>query len=118
MTGSNQTFAGTAEMNINPPLGAPLLGTIQRSNGVHDDLFARALVLSDGKQKVAIVCFDLIGMDFGLGDEIRSSIRERTGISSVFLNCSHTHSSPFTIPWSVLGPRWVSERGRTWRDSL
>ena len=30
---------------ITPPVGAPTLGTIQRSTGVHDDLYARALVL-------------------------------------------------------------------------
>jgi len=59
----SKLVAGTAEMNVSPPLGAPLLGTIQRSEGVHDDLIARALVLNDGRRRVAIVCFDLIGMD-------------------------------------------------------
>lgn len=114
----SKLVAGTAEINISPPLGAPLLGTIQRSNGVHDDLFARALVLNDGQHKVAIVCFDLIGMDFVLADGIREAIEARTGIDFVLLNCSHTHSSPFTIPWSVLGPRWLLENGRNWRAEL
>ena len=111
-------FAGTAEVAITPPVGAPLLGTIQRSTGVHDALYARALVLSDGKQRVAILGLDLIGMDFVLADEIREAIRGRTGISSILLNCTHTHSSPFTIPWSVLGPRWLSGPGKKWRDEL
>jgi neutral ceramidase len=118
MTANPQLTAGTAECNITPPVGAPLLGTIQRSSGVHDDLFARALVLSDGRQKAAVLCFDLIGMDFKLADEIRAAIIKKTGISFICLNCSHTHSSPFTIPWSVLGPRWVSSHGRTWRAEL
>jgi len=114
----SKLVAGTAEMNVSPPLGAPLLGTIQRSAGVHDDLIARALVLNDGRQRVAIVCFDLIGMDFALADGIRHAIEARTGIDFVLLNCSHTHSSPFTIPWSVLGPRWLSEHGKNWRAEL
>jgi hypothetical protein len=111
-------FAGAAETVITPPVGAPLLGTIQRSTGVHDDLYARALVLSDGKERVAIVCLDLIGMDFALADEIRGAIRRRTGITAALLNCSHTHSSPFTIPWSVLGGRWLAGPGQSWRNGL
>jgi hypothetical protein len=95
-----------------------LLGTIQRSNGAHDDLYARALVLNDGRQAVAIVFLDLIGLDFTLADEICDAVRKRTGISMTLLNCSHTHSAPFTIPWSVLGCRWLSGPGRPWRDGL
>ena len=95
------------------------MGCIQRSNGVHDDLFVRALVLSDGKQQVALVCLDLIGMDFTLADEIRARIRERTGITTTLLNCSHTHSSPFTAPWSILGLRSLSGgAGASWRNDL
>jgi len=110
--------AGTAEAIITPPPGAPLLGPIQRSSGVHDDLYARALVLNDRRQRIAILCLDLVGMAFVLADEIRGAIRERTGIAVTLVNCSHNHSAPFTIPWTVLGPRWLSGPGKTWRDGL
>jgi hypothetical protein len=115
---TTKLLAGVAEMVITPPPGAPLLGTIQRSSGVHDDLYARVLVLNDGRQRIAILCFDLIGMDFALADDLCSAISARTGISSTLLNCSHTHSAPFTIPWSVLGWRWLSGPGRNWRAEL
>ena len=105
-------------MIITPPPGAPLLGTIQRSHGMHDDLYARVLVLNDGRQRIAILGFDLIGMDLALADEICGAIRERTGVLTTLLNCSHTHSAPFTMPWSVLGWRWLSGPGREWRDGL
>jgi hypothetical protein len=118
MASSTGFSAGTAEMVVNPPAGAPLLGTIQRSEGVHDDLFARALVLSDGERRIAILSFDLIGMDFTLVDEIRSAIERRTGIEDILLNCSHNHSAPFTIPWSVLGSNWLDGIGREWRNGL
>jgi hypothetical protein len=85
---------------------------------VHDDLFARALVLSDGRQQVALVCLDLVGLNLTLADEIRARIRERTGITTTLLNCSHTHSSPFTVPWSILGLRWLSGAGASWRSDL
>ncbi|HWR16814.1 MAG TPA: neutral/alkaline non-lysosomal ceramidase N-terminal domain-containing protein [Terriglobales bacterium] len=111
-------IAGTARRNITPPVGAPLLGTIQRCTGIHDELYARALVLGDESQLVAFISLDLIGMDFGLADEIREAIRKSAGISMSLVHCTHNHSAPFTIPWSVLGPRWLAGPGRKWRDSL
>lgn len=111
-------FAGTSEVVITPPVGVPLLGCIQRSNGVHDDLFARALVLGDGVDRVALVCLDLIGLEFGLADELREAIRLQTGISHLLLNCSHTHSAPFTIPWSIIGWRTFSRESQAWRNDL
>ncbi|HEX4485290.1 MAG TPA: hypothetical protein VH088_03435 [Terriglobales bacterium] len=113
-----QLTGGAAETVITPPVGAPTLGTIQRSTGIHDELYARALVLSDGQQKVAILSLDLIGMDFVLADEIRDAITRRTAIGLVLVHCTHNHSGPFTIPWSVLGPRWILGPGKTWRDGL
>lgn len=111
-------LVGTADMTITPPPATPLVGSIQRSKGVHDDLHARALVLKSSRQRVAIICFDLVGMDFALADAIRTAICDRTGIAVSFLNCSHTHSAPFTVPWSVLGWRWLSGAGKGWRDDL
>src|SRR5882762_8822428 len=107
MTQTNtKLLVGSAELVITPPAGAPTLGTIQRSTGVHDDLYARVLVLNDAKKRIAILSLDLIGMDFVLADQIRSAIAARTGIVITLVHCTHNHSAPFTIPWSVLGPRW------------
>jgi hypothetical protein len=111
-------LAGAAEMVITPSIGSPTLGAIQRSTGVHDDLHARALVLDDGRQEVAILSLDLIGMEFALADEIRNTIAAHTGISLALVHCTHNHSAPFTIPWSVLGRRWLSGAGKMWRDGL
>jgi hypothetical protein len=118
MKDNAQISAGVAEVAISPPADAPSLGTIQCCTGIHDDLFARALVLADGVQQYAIVSLDLIGLDFKQSDAIRKSIQERSEIAHVALHCTHNHSAPFNIPWSVLGPRWVAGPGRTWRDSL
>jgi hypothetical protein len=81
-------------------------------------LYARALVLNDGRQRIAILSLDLIGLDFRLSDEIRYAIRERTGISFALVHCTHNHSAPFTIPWSALGPRWLAGPGKLWRNGL
>jgi hypothetical protein len=111
-------LAGAAELIITPPVGAPTLGTIQRSTGVHDDLCAKALVLNDGRQRIAILSLDLIGMDCALSDGIRRAVAAHTGIVITLVHCTHNHSAPFTIPWSVLGARWLSGPGKIWRDGL
>lgn len=110
--------AGAAEIPITPPIGTPAIGTIQRSSGVNDDLWARALVLDDGQTRAAIVSLDLIGMDFALADAARVAIRHRTGITTALVHCTHNHSSPFTIPWSVLGPTWPDGPQRLWHEGL
>ncbi len=109
---------GAAEITITPPVGTPTVGTIQRSSGVNDDLKARALVLGDGRQRVAILSLDLIGMDFTLADAVRDAIRAQTGIGTALVHCTHNHSAPFTIPWSVVGTRWPAGAQRAWRDGL
>lgn len=94
--------AGVASTIITPPLGGWLLGPVARSTGVHDDLYAKALVLDDGSQAVAILCLDLVGLSHAFNDELTGLIREQTQIETVLINCSHTHSSPFSMPWSSL----------------
>jgi hypothetical protein len=78
---AKKILGGVGDVAITPPAGVPLLGCIQRSTGVHDNLFAWALVLTDGTERVVIVCLDLIGLNFGLGDELREAIYRHTGIS-------------------------------------
>ncbi len=110
--------AGASETVITPPTGVPLLGTIQRSTGVHDDLYARALVLIAGATRIAIVSLDLIGLEFRLADDMRLAVQHRTGIAAVMLNCTHTHSAPFTVSWSSIGPRTFERESSAWRAEL
>ena len=64
-------MAGSAETTITPtPVGTFLIGPMKESTGVNDDLFARALVISDGKKRIAIVTLDFLGLDFSFNDLI------------------------------------------------
>ena len=111
-TGGAQLTAGTARTVITPPVGVHLTGFAGRppSTGIHDDLFATALVLTERSaaaseqteeaerdSRIALVTLDLLGM---YGAPIAAAIKERvhvvTGIppERVLLNCSHTHYGP------------------------
>jgi hypothetical protein len=97
-----------------------LLGPLATSTAVHDELYCRAMVLEDGSTRATVVCLDLIGLSWPLADRIEAAIRQRCDVETVFLNCSHTHSAPFTIPWSIMGLRAVQDNPEDvrWRENL
>lgn len=89
--------AGAATSNITPPIGALRVGSFVPvpSTHIHDELFARCLVLDDGHNKVAIVVCDLLGFHRSVSVEARRIIQETTGIPSdhVLISATHTHSA-------------------------
>jgi hypothetical protein len=92
-------YAGTAKVDITPPVGTHLAGYKDRkklSISIHDELYSKALVLFDGKTKVAIITTDLIGVDKKFVSKIRKQVNERTGIKekNILISASHTHSGP------------------------
>ncbi|MFN3422913.1 MAG: neutral/alkaline non-lysosomal ceramidase N-terminal domain-containing protein, partial [Armatimonadota bacterium] len=93
---------GAAKQDITPDVKAraiPLGGYGDRigkpATGVHDPIFARAIVLSDGKRKVAIVGTDLLFVSEPLRQAVLQKIAE-TGIGddSLLLTATHSHAAP------------------------
>jgi len=64
--------------------------------GVHDEVFARALVLDNGDTQLVIIGSDLMALDSGLTAKIRNRIEEKTKIPAahVMVSCAHNHSAP------------------------
>ncbi|HZU68338.1 MAG TPA: neutral/alkaline non-lysosomal ceramidase N-terminal domain-containing protein [Ktedonobacteraceae bacterium] len=99
--------AGAARVVITPPIGVPLSGYFaaegrkQTAQDVHDDLYARALVLKDGERTVAIVTTDLIGLDDEEVGAVRAIVERETGIAPehLIVACTHTHSGPIVRPF-------------------
>lgn len=93
--------AGAAEVKITPPVGVDLFGYAARpgpSAGVHDDLWAHALVLDDGARRVALLALDLLGTDLELDALFRQAVSQaaETPPDHLLLNFSHTHAGPVT----------------------
>jgi neutral ceramidase len=94
--------AGLAEIDITPPPGIDLTGYIARdgpATGVLDPLYARALVLADGGQRVALLTCDLLGLHRRDVQAVRGRIEAAAGIPAdhVLITCSHTHAGPATL---------------------
>ncbi|HVT72079.1 MAG TPA: hypothetical protein VHD61_03010 [Lacunisphaera sp.] len=95
-------------MDITPPLGTDMPAWARKADGVHDPLFARALVLDDGASRLAVVSLDQCMLydviapsyldgpeptDLGRMARIRREVQAATGIDMVICAASHTHSS-------------------------
>ena len=93
--------AGAAASNITPPLGTLVVGSFAPypAQHVHDELYARSLVLDDGKTKIALVVCDLLGLHRSVSVEARRLIQEATGIppQNVLISATHTHSAGTTL---------------------
>src|SRR5215204_360409 len=94
--------AGFSKACISPPVGAPLAGFAARrgvAQGIHDDLFARALVLGNQAAAFAFVSVDVLALPAGFVGRVRAVISERTGIQpeAVMIAATHTHAGPVTI---------------------
>jgi neutral ceramidase len=90
--------AGTARVKITPPKGAPLAGYYYQraAEGVHDDLYAKALVLEQESNKVALVVCDLISLTRPIVEEARKIISDSCGVpaANVMMSATHTHTAP------------------------
>jgi hypothetical protein len=64
---------------------------------IHDDLWARCLLLEQGGTRVAWVVCDIIGLNLGTCRAVEARIRERLGQIDVLISCTHTHFGPDTI---------------------
>src|SRR5688572_9379664 len=90
--------AGAAAVKITPPTGAPLAGYYynRAAEGVHDDLYAKALVLEQEGTKVAFVVSDLISLSRPIVEQARKLVAESAGVpgENVMISATHSHTGP------------------------
>jgi hypothetical protein len=104
LDGEGPFRAGASRVPITPildPEGDPvwLAGyqTMRAATGVHDHLWARALVIQAGEAKIALVAVDLIGVFQHEVITIREALDPQLEIDHVIVASTHTHSGPDTI---------------------
>lgn len=97
---ANDLRAGIARVEITPAASMPLYGYANRkcgpSDGTHDALFAKVLVLESGGTRVALVTADLGSL---VSDTLRRDVAAKLDIPTLLLAASHTHSAPSFLPF-------------------
>ena len=104
-----QFKAGWASHSITPRIGTPLAGFGDRqgkpSTGVHDEIFVKALAVSDGTDTVVIVGADMLIVPENVAELVRAGVCQRAALTAndILFNASHNHSS-----LGAFGPGYTS----------
>ena len=91
---------GIARADITPnvkgkaPVWIAGYGQNRRATGVHDPLYATALVLGDGQRQMALVSVDLVGLQYPDVQRIRKKL---VGFDYVLVSSTHNHEGPDVI---------------------
>ena len=92
--------AGAAQQIITPPLGTIVNGDFYQryAHSIHDDLFAKALVLDDGQICLVIAIVDVCSMSQEFIDGIKGDINLELSIPTeqILIASNHTHGSGST----------------------
>lgn len=112
MTAKRHTYeirVGVASGTINPPVGSFIAGDRKNRQfiGIHDDLFAKAVVFDDGVTPVALVVVDCIGLPYPTVQRIRRAAMAKVQNldlteDRIVVVSTHTHGGPDVI--GIWGP--------------
>ncbi len=90
-----------------PPVWLAGYGPNRQAEKKHDDIYARALYIHDGKFGVAIVALDLVGFFNDQVKQIRKQVADLgldPSVNYILVSSTHTHAGPDTVGiWGPLG---------------
>ena len=94
--------AGAAVIDVTPHKSMFLHGYphVERySEGVHDPLYASALILDNGDEQIGLCTVDMLYISAEMTAEVRSKVSQATGIAekNLMISATHTHSAPLTV---------------------
>ena len=116
--------AGAASYDITPPIGTPLGGTggfprryrylvdwfgqhpyanfFTPSQGVHDPLHSKALILKNSKSSIVFISLDLVGITSELYEKLNADLKKSGEFDEVIISATHTHSGSGALSTSWL----------------
>lgn len=91
---AGELHAGFAQVDITPPVGYSHYRGV--SIGIHDPLYAKAVVWGEGEQRVALVVCDLLWVEKDLSSKVRLLVSQEINIpySNMIIAGTHSHTSP------------------------
>jgi hypothetical protein len=109
---------GAAMEDITPPVSWRRAGGYREeiSTGVHDPLYAKALVFDHQGERAALVVCDLCSIGREVSDVARRKASERTGIpvSHIAISATHTHGGPeyYGVLWEIWRDSTIEHHGK------
>jgi hypothetical protein len=96
---AGELSVGFAAVDITPEIGKKPVylagfGQNRKATKVHDSISARAVVLSDGDTKIALVAVDVVGVFLPTVEQVREKL---PGFKYVLISATHNHEGPDTL---------------------
>jgi len=95
---------GAARVDITPAADAalPMAGYGSRKQGferIHDHIYARAIVISDGTQQAALLAWELVGVPTHVWEDLSQRVSKELGIPADYLILAavHDHGAPSLV---------------------
>ena len=90
---------GFGETEVTPKLGPKPVylagfGQNRKATTIHDPIMARAVVLADGDERIALVSVDVVGLFLPTVERIRGKL---PGFRYVLVSATHNHEGPDTL---------------------
>lgn len=102
--------AGFARVSITPPVGTTMMGFGTRDmdhgcEGIHDDIYVRALFLEQGGETALIMGYDLCFLGREEADRFKGAIGRVMDLHprQILMNTSHNHVGPSVGTWYSAG---------------
>ena len=99
--------------NVTPPLGEPVVGNWDSppATYIHDQLYAKTLVLDDGQTQLAFVLVDNVGIKREVFDQAKRLVHEATGLPTahMLMAATHTHSATSAAGKGLKKRGWQGE---------
>lgn len=91
---------GTYQFNFGP--GFPMGGYDARktpSEGVHDPIYARTVIIDDGTDKICLVTVDFVALEKKRVEKTKLRINKEFGIliDNIAISATHSHSAPLNV---------------------
>lgn len=109
-------LVGLAKDDITPAGPVDLSGYVARtgqSEGMHDPVYCRALVLGQGSRRLALIACDTLCFGLEYSTQVKLVVESATGIPAphIMLAATHTHSAPasgYQIGCGELAHDWLA----------
>lgn len=120
----SEVLAGVAEVDITPPAGHRMAGHFYEvpSEGTHDPLQAKAMVLQQGDQKFAMAFCDVVSLTPDVSQEARHGFSQVGDLpaSNVMIAATHSHTGPLfgSVVRDFFHEQALAEKGEDPREAV
>lgn len=114
---------GVGRSVITPFLDVPMAGYYypRSADGVHDDLYAKAVIFDDGRDQIVLIACDVVEIPRAVAEKARERIAQQLKIPAghVLISATHSHTGPVMVEeYRTNLSHWIADSVMTARSRM